>query len=119
MLQMMKPQALMGMAWIVLCVGCQPQGSPDSLNNVVPETTQIKVYQELRKATTKADKEMLASFSQDGSMLLDPAELRRTQDSLRVAYWQDVCDSNQVTMQYGDSIWTKGVKEKWPLGNRE
>ena len=97
-------------AMIVAFASCQ-QGDPDALDNTVPEDRQIKVYHELRTATKRAGGETLEAYQDQAGM--DPAALRAMQDSLRLAYWQEVCDSNHVTLAYGDSIWTKGVKEKW------
>ena len=37
----------------VSLLACQPQGSPDDLNNVVDGKRQVKVYHELRNATKK------------------------------------------------------------------
>ena len=99
-------------AMIGVFASCQ-QGDPRALNNMVPEERQIKVYHELRAATKKAGSQTLDAYRGEANM--DPAALRAMQDSLRLAYWQAVCDSNQVPLAYGDSIWTKGVKEKWPL----
>ena len=98
-------------AMIVAFASCQ-QGDPHALDNTVPEDRQIKVYHELRTATKKAGGETLEAYQDQANM--DPAALRAMQDSLRLAYWKEVCDSNQVSLAYGDSIWTKGVKEKWP-----
>ena len=91
---------------------CQ-QGDPNALDNVVPQERQIKVYQELRAATKKASRAAYVSYQNQENM--DPADLRAMQDSLRLSFWQEECDSNQVALAYGDSIWTKGVKEKWSL----
>lgn len=98
-------------ATIAVFASCQ-QGDPNALDNMVPEDRQVKVYHELRAATKKAGGETLEAYQ--GQANMDSAALRAMQDSLRLAYWQEVCDSNQVTLAYGDSIWTKGVKEKWP-----
>ena len=91
---------------------CQ-QENPQALDNMVAEDRQIKVYHELRAATKKAGGETLEAYQDQSN--IDPADLRAMQDSLRLAFWKEVCDSNQVPLAYGDSIWTKGVKEKWPL----
>lgn len=91
---------------------CQ-QGDPNALDNVVSQERQIKVYQELRAATKKASRVTYVTYQNQENM--DPADLRAMQDSLRLSFWQEVCDSNQVALAYGDSIWTKGVKEKWSL----
>ena len=97
---------------IVAFASCR-QGDPSNLDNVVSEERQIKVYHELRTATQKAGGETLKAYQDQVN--IDPAVLRSMQDSLRLTYWHEVCDSNQVSLAYGDSIWTKGVKEKWPL----
>lgn len=97
----------------VSLLACQPQGSPDDLNNVVDGKRQLKVYHELRNATKKASSETFALFEGQGEDIVDPAAIRRMHDSLRVAYWKEVCDTNSVAVAYGDSIWTKGVKQKW------
>lgn len=98
-------------ATIVVFASCQ-QGDPDALANMVPEDRQMKVYHELRTATKKAGGETFEAYHNEANM--DPTVLRAMQDSLRLAYWQEVCDSNRVPLAYGDSIWSKGVKEKWP-----
>ena len=98
-------------AWLA---GCAPTGSPDSLDNTVSFDTQQKVYRELRAAMTLAGKEALAAYPKTGTPEGGAEEFRALQDSLRDAFWATVCDTNQVALHYGDSIWTKGVKEKWP-----
>ncbi len=99
-------------AMVMVFASCQ-QGDPHALDNVVPQERQIKVYHELRAATKKAGSETLAAYQNQAN--IEPAALRALQDSLRVAYWTEVCDTNEVALACGDSIWTKGVKEKWPL----
>lgn len=101
------------LAVAALAAGCQ-SGSPDELNNVVPLERQQKVYRELRSAMKQAGVEALAAYPQTGMPEGGAEQFRDLQDSLRLAYWALVCDTNQVASNYGDSIWTKGVKEKWP-----
>ena len=102
------PSALLVMAF----AACQ-QGDPNALDNVIPQERQIKVYHELRAATQRASVEMYASYKEQAN--IDPAVFRAMQDSLRLVSWQQVCDSNQIALAYGDSIWTRGVTEKWAL----
>lgn len=98
-------------AWLA---GCAPTGSPDSLDNTVSFDTQQKVYRELRAAMKQAGTEALAAYPKTGMPEGGAEEFRDMQDSLRLTYWAVVCDSNNVAKNYGDSIWTKGVKAKWP-----
>ena len=95
--------------------GCQSsKEASDSLNNTVSMETQKKVYRELRAAMNLAGAEALAAYPKSGMPEGGAEQFREMQDSLRVAFWATVCNSNQVALGYGDSIWTKGVKEKWP-----
>lgn len=103
----------------VVVAGCQSNGAPDELNNVVPLERQQKVYRELRNAMKQAGAEALAAYPATGTPEGGAEEYRELQDSLRTAYWTLVCDTNQVAENYGDSIWTKGVKEKWPAVVKE
>ena len=107
--------SLRSSAMVVRGVSACHQGYPLALDTVVPEERQIKVYHELRAATKKAGSATLEVYQVQGRAGIDPAALRAMQDSLRLAFWQEVCDTNGVALVYGDSIWTKGVKEKWPL----
>jgi uncharacterized lipoprotein YajG len=97
-----------------LIAGCSSNGAADSLNNTVELDRQQKVYRELRVAMKQAGAEALAAYPKTGTPEGGAEEFRAMQDSLRITYWQLVCDTNQVARNYGDSIWTKGVKEKWP-----
>ena len=100
---------------IVFVGGCASNNeASDSLNNNVPVETQKKVYTELRSAMNLAGAEALAAYPKSGMPEGGAEEFRALQDSLRNTYWATVCDTNQVALNYGDSIWTKGVKEKWP-----
>lgn len=101
-------------ACVALIAGCSSNGAPDSLDNTVPLDRQQKVYRELRGAMKQAGKEALDAYPKTGTPEGGAEEFRAMQDSLRTTYWQLVCDTNQVARNYGDSIWTKGVKEKWP-----
>ena len=101
-------------ACLALIAGCSSNGAPDSLDNTVPLERQQKVYRELRGAMKQAGKEALDAYPKTGTPEGGAEEFRAMQDSLRTTYWQLVCDTNQVARNYGDSIWTKGVKEKWP-----
>lgn len=105
---------LTAVAVTLLGVGCQPSGSPDELNRVLPLERQQKVYRELRQAMRQAGVEALAKYPNTGMPEGGAEEFRNLQDSLREAFWATVCDTNHVAPNYGDSIWTKGVKEKWP-----
>lgn len=102
------------LSFVALVVGCQSSGSQDELNAVVPLERQQKVYRELRTAMKQAGVEALAAYPKTGTPEGGAEEFRDMQDSLRIAYWTTVCDTNRVEKTYGDSIWTKGVKEKWP-----
>ena len=95
--------------------GCGPHERQDSLNNTVEFELQQKVYRELRSAMKRSGSEALQAFPQTGMPNGGAAEFRELQDSLRSAYWEAACTSNQIPLNYGDSIWTKGVKEKWPV----
>ena len=111
----MKNFAIFAAAAALLVAGCQSNNeAANSLNNNVSVETQQKVYRELRAAMTLAGKEALAAYPKTGMPEGGAEEFRALQDSLRDAFWVTVCDTNQVALHYGDSIWTKGVKEKWP-----
>lgn len=95
-------------------MGCEAsQERADALNNTVPLETQQKVFRELRAAMKLAGSEALAAYPKTGMPEGGAEEFRDLQDSLRQTYWTTVCDTNHVAENYGDSIWTKGVKEKW------
>lgn len=111
----MKNFAIVAACAAMLVAGCQSNNeAADSLNNTVSVETQQKVYRELRAAMTLAGKEALAAYPKTGMPEGGAEEFRVLQDSLRETYWATVCDTNQVAPSYGDSIWTKGVKEQWP-----
>lgn len=97
----------------VLASGCLGTGSPDELNSKIPLERQQKVYRELRAAMKQAGAEALAAYPKTGMPEGGAEEFRLMQDSLLESYWNVVCDSNGVELNYGDSIWTKGVREKW------
>ena len=94
-------------------LACQNQDGADALDNNVSLEVQKKVYQELRWAMQQAGSEALEAYPKSGMPEGGAGEYRDLQDSLRLKYWSEVCDSNQVATMYGDSIWTKGVKERW------
>ena len=107
--------SLLCAAAVAMAFSACHQGNPTALDNVVPKERQMKVYHELRAATKKAGMETLEAYQTQGPGNIESAALRAMQDSLRLAFWREVCDSNGVALAYGDSIWTKGVKDKWPL----
>ena len=111
----MKTIQFLALVAVVLASSCRSNNeAPDSLNNSVPLETQMKVYAELRSAMNLVGAEALAAYPKSGMPEGGAEEFRALQDSLRETYWATVCDTNQVALNYGDSIWTKGVKEKWP-----
>ena len=72
-----------------------------------------KVFQELRLAAKKANKEALLNYPKPGTTGGGGVEFRVQLKELQVAYWQEVLDSNHVELNLGDSIFTEGLKEKW------
>jgi hypothetical protein len=112
----MKMKKLIALCCIATVLGsCAPKEGADSLNENVALPLQEKVYFELRDAMKKVGKESLAAYPKSGTPSGGAEEYRRMQDSLRLRYWVVVLDSNDVATNYGDSIWTKGVKLKWRL----
>lgn len=111
-------QALLLTAIACSLLACQNHGGADALDNNVPLEVQKKVYQELRWAMQQAGREALEAYPKSGMPEGGAGEYRDLQDSLRLKYWSEVCDSNQVAKMYGDSIWTKGVKERWRVEAR-
>ena len=111
-------QALLLTAIACSLLACQNQGGADALDNNVPLEVQKKVYQELRWAMQQAGREALEAYPKSGMPEGGAGEYRDLQDSLRLKYWSEVCDSNQVATMYGDSIWTKGVKKRWRVEAR-
>lgn len=102
----------------VAVASCSSHEAPDSLNNTVELERQQKVYRELRFAVKQASREALEAYPKTGTPEGGAGEFRKMQDSLRSAYWNAVCDSNRIDIIYSDSIWTKGVKEKWSAVDR-
>ena len=98
---------------LLLLASCAPNEGADALNQTVELPRQEKVYFELREAMKKSSKESLDAYPRSGTPNGGAEEFRRMQDSLRLHYWAVVLDSNDVATNYGDSIWTKGVKLKW------
>ena len=111
-------QCMLLAAFACSFLACQNQGGADALDNNVSLEVQKKVYQELRWAMQQAGREALEAYPKSGMPEGGAGEYRDLQDSLRLKYWSEVCDSNQVATMYGDSIWTKGVKERWRVETR-
>ena len=98
---------------LLFLASCAPNEGTDELNQTVDLEVQEKVYFELRDAMKQAAKESLDAYPKTGTPFGGAEDFRRMQDSLRLHYWKVVLDSNEVAVNYGDSIWTKGVKLKW------
>ena len=101
----------------VLALGCQSDQAPplhkNTLNSMLSIEDQKRIYNELRGADRRGNKEALAAFPAPGTEGGGAEEFRLLQDSLKNAYWAEVCQNYGIEPSYGDSIWRKGTQEQW------